>query len=252
LPEEIAWKPLRRLRAYEQVLEEIESQIRAGALKPGDRLPGERQLAEALGVSRSSIREAMRVLEALEIISARVGRGDDSGSFITSDPGRGLESLMRFQIALSRFSMDDVVETRVMVESWAVRQAASRGHADRIQDAVAILDQMESEPLTPEEFNELDIDFHASLAEAAGNRLTSYWMQALRTSIRFEMSNAFKALDDWRTTVVRLRKEHRDILDAVVAQDPDRAAALVADHISSFYFHVGITDQPDIHHHNNP
>ena len=238
------WRPVRRIRAYEQVLAQIEERIRAGTLKAGDRLPGERQLSSMLGVSRASIREALRVLEALEIVVARTGRGEDAGSIIRKDPGDALSSLLRFQVALNRFSIRDVVETRVMVERWAAELAATRAEPADLDALAGALRSMERPGLTPREFNELDTEFHLAVGRAAHNDMVTYWMQAIREAVRHEMTIAFERLSDWRATANRLIAEHRSIQDAIRAGDGRRAAQGIADHIVDFYAQVGMVDRP--------
>ena len=234
------WQPVRKVRAYEQVLSQIEERLRAGTLRPGDRLPGERQLSSLLGVSRGSVREALRVLEALEIVVARAGRGDDSGSVITREPGEALTSLLRFQIALSRFSMQDVIEARTMVERWAAQRAAERGTAEDHERMRATLEAMADRTLTPERFNELDTEFHVTVARAAHNDMIAYWMQAIRDAIRDEMAAAFAQLPDWRAVTDDLRVQHGAIYDAIRDGDGDLAAQLIARHITGFYASVGM------------
>lgn len=236
------WRPVRRVRAYEQVLAQIEERIRAGVLKPGDRLPGERQLSAMLGVSRASVREALRVLEALEIVVARTGRGDDAGSTIRSEPGEALSSLLRFQVALNRFSIDDLVETRVMVERWAAERAASRARSVDLERMAEAIRAMEAPDLTPAQFNAADTGFHVAVASAGRNEMVIYWMQAIREAVQLEMAAAFERLTDWRATAARLTEEHRAIHHAIAEGRGEAAAGLVADHIMAFYRQVGMME----------
>lgn len=233
------WQPVRKVRTYEHVLEQIEERIRSGQLRPGDRLPGERQLSTLLDVSRPSLREALRVLETLEIIVPRGGgKGAESGALIAHEPGEALTSLLRFQIALSRFPMQDVVETRCIVEGGAARRAASRATQTELDELARILQRMGDGSLGPAEFNELDTDFHVTVARAAQNKMVAYWMRAIRGAIRYEMAAAFDTLEDWRGTAEQLTAEHQEIYDAICAGDGERAARLVETHITNFYAQV--------------
>lgn len=234
------WKPVRKVRAHELVIRQIEERIVAGELQPGDRLPGERQLSELLNVGRSSVREALRVLEALGIVVARTGQGEASGSVIASSEGEALASLLRMQLALDRYSVDDVVEMRVMTETWAVRQAAKRTATGRGADAFLkdLHDQvaaMGEEGIDITRFLALDTEFHVGVAAAAQNRLVSHWMHALRECIRREMTVAFEAVEDWQATTATLRAEHAEVLEAIEAGEGERAATLVEAHIRVFY-----------------
>src|SRR5207249_7012822 len=154
-----------------------------------------------LGVSRASVREALRVLEALEFIHARTGTGEGSGSIVVREPmaGGAMTSLLRLHVGLSHFTMPDVVETRAVVEAWAARMAARRAGRADLEKLDGILRRMESPSLSRWDFNELDTQFHVGLAETSGNRLVTYFMHAIRDAVRFEMVAAFDRLADWQT-----------------------------------------------------
>jgi DNA-binding transcriptional MocR family regulator len=107
------WQPIARMRTHEQVLAEIEQRLRSGGLGSGDRLPPERQLAEALGVSRGAVREALRILEAIGVVEAGTGSGPAAGSIIVNDSTSGLSMVLRMHLQTSSLRHDDLVEVRV-------------------------------------------------------------------------------------------------------------------------------------------
>ncbi|MGO3886191.1 MAG: FadR/GntR family transcriptional regulator [Mycetocola sp.] len=113
-------------RAWRTVLDKIEADLVSGALHPGDRLPGERQLAAELGVGRSSVREAIRVLDAMGLVTTNVGSGPQAGAIIVSRPDGGMSTLMRLQVAATGFEVDDIVSARVLMETAVVTSLASR------------------------------------------------------------------------------------------------------------------------------
>uniref|UniRef100_UPI0027E22F14 FadR/GntR family transcriptional regulator n=1 Tax=Nonomuraea rhizosphaerae TaxID=2665663 RepID=UPI0027E22F14 len=130
------WRPVRRTRTFEDVLAQIEQRIAEDGLTVGDRLPAERSLAEQLGVSRSSVREAMRVLETLGVVSSQVGRGPDAGAVLTSRPDTALTDLLRLHLGLASLEMREVIDTRLMIERWAAAGAATaRAGTSRLADA---------------------------------------------------------------------------------------------------------------------
>lgn len=225
-------------RTWEEVVRQIEKQILQGHLGPGDRLPGERQLAEQLGVSRASVREALRVLEALEFIRARTGTGAGSGSIVVQEPtaGGAMTSLLRLHIGLSHFTMPDVIETRVVMEAWAARMAARQVGDGGLENLAGILERMEDRSLSRWDFNELDTEFHVGVAETSGNRLVTYFMHAIRDAIRLEMVAAFERLDDWKMVADGLRREHAALYHAISVRDEEAAARTVENHIRAFYF----------------
>jgi GntR family transcriptional regulator, transcriptional repressor for pyruvate dehydrogenase complex len=233
------WEPVQRLRTYEQVMAQIEERILDGRLKPGDHLPSERELSASLGVSRPSLRESLRVLEALGIVDIRRGGGADGGAVLLETPGSGLSTVLKLQSALGHFSTTEVVEARVALETWSCREAAYRSTEQDHAELAAILDSMDSGTISASEFNALDAAFHQRIAESTGNALTAHLMGALRTTIQREMIQAYARLADWRETAKTVRSEHRAILAAIEAQDAAAAGRLVAEHISSFYQNNG-------------
>ncbi|GLX00896.1 FCD domain-containing protein [Microtetraspora sp. NBRC 16547] len=218
-----------RTRAYEEVLNRIEERITADGLTVGDRLPGERQLAEQLQVSRSSVREALRALATLGVVSSQVGRGPDAGAVLTSRPDSALTDLLRLNLGLSTLSMREVVDTRLMIEQWAVAHAARDGEGalDEMARAIAAMDAA----TTPEEFVEHDIAFHMAIAAASGNRLTSAIMRALRDAVRRYAIDAVLRLGD----TADLQADHRRIHSAVTEGDAAASVAAVTEHLARAY-----------------
>ncbi|MFG1826526.1 FadR/GntR family transcriptional regulator [Microbispora bryophytorum] len=259
-------RPDARPRAFEEVLARIEERIGADGLTVGDRLPGERQLAEQLGVGRSSVREALRVLETLGVVASQAGRGPDAGAVLTSRPGNALTDLLRLHLGLATLSMREVIDTRLMIEQWAAARAATANAAAnaaasartaaqtakaqaaaqtteaqtaaartaeaetataRMAEAIAAMDAARD----PAEFVEHDIAFHLALAEAAGNRLIVAVMRALRDALRRYAVDAVVRLGD----TGGLQDDHRRIHRAIEDGDAGAATSAVAEHLARAY-----------------
>ena len=225
------------MRTHQLVLQWIEGQLSSGQLTLGGRLPAERSLAEQLQVSRTSVREAIRVLEAMGVLRAGVGSGPDAGTVVIADPTAALGSALRLHVATSHLPVRDIVETRVLLESWAASRA--RPESPALAGAARLLEQMDSCADT-EEFLALDVRFHLALADAAGNAVVSAMMGSLREAIQDYAGRLTGNLPDWASTAARLRAEHRDILAAIASHDGGRAAQLVADHIEAYYAEAGL------------
>lgn len=232
------------MRTHEIVLARIEADLAAGRWAVGERLPGERVLAEELGVSRPSVREALRVLEAMGIVRTAVGSGPDSGASVVDRPAAGLGSAVRLHLASGTLPVRDVVALRALLESWAVAEAAARttepGTDATTADARALLDEMDSEDLDTARFLELDTAFHVALAALSGNVLVEAVMLGLRGAIQEYVTTGTARLEDWPATARRLRTEHRAVLDAVDAGDGPAASAAVRTHIETFYREAGL------------
>lgn len=222
-----------RPRSRETVLTFVEGELRAGRLCVGDHLPGERTLADTLGISRSSVREGIRVLEAMGLLRTAVGSGPSSGTVLVAQPSIGLGAALRLHAASSHLPIADLVQMRVLLETWAVDVAARR--RPELAPVEGLLEAMDAPDLTPAAFLALDVDLHVALAETAGNAVVVAVMGALRSSIQGYVTEAVAELDDWPAMAQRLRAEHRGIVAAISAQDPAGAARRVRRHIEGFH-----------------
>jgi DNA-binding FadR family transcriptional regulator len=221
-------QPARKTRTFEDVLAQIERRIADDGLTVGDRLPGERQLAEQLQVGRSSVREALRVLETLGVVSSQAGRGPDAGAVLTARPGDALTELLRLHLGLASLELREVIDARLMIERWAATRAAE--HRADTSDLTAALSRMDT-ATTAEEFVEHDTAFHCAIADASGNRLIAAIMRSLRDSVRRHAVEAVERLGD----PAELRPDHQRILDAIRTGDPAEAAEAVTDHLAHAY-----------------
>ncbi|SDK92907.1 FadR/GntR family transcriptional regulator [Nonomuraea jiangxiensis] len=222
------WHPVRRTRTFEDVLAQIERRIAEDGLTVGDRLPAERHLAGQLGVSRSSVREALRVLETLGVVSSHAGRGPDAGAVLTSRPDSALTDLLRLHLGLASLELREVIDTRHMIEQWAASHAAAaRADTSALADALSGMDRAR----TAEEFVEHDTAFHCAIADASGNRLVAAIMRSLRDSMCKYAVEAVERLGD--TSI--LRTDHERILNAIDRGEAAEAARAVSDHLAHAY-----------------
>ncbi|MEV0678843.1 FCD domain-containing protein [Actinosynnema sp. NPDC050436] len=220
---------------YAAVLRHVEDQLASGRLGVGGQLPAERQLAEQLGLSRPTVREAIRVLQALGVVRSGVGSGPAAGTTVIADPAGGLGTALRLHLATRRLPLADLVGTRVMIEGHSARAAALAPDPAELDRAAALLDRMDHPDLDADAFHQLDADFHVALTAAAGNAVNTAVMAALRDAIHTTVLDAVAALPDWPRTATRLRREHRAVLRAVRAGDGDTAANRVTRHVEGFY-----------------
>lgn len=231
-------------RAWQLVLEHIERDLLDGRLGPGDRLPSERELSADLGVGRSSVREAFRVLEVMGLIRTATGSGPQSGAIVIATPSGGLSALMRLQVAAQGFPLADVVRTRLVLEDAVAASLASDDARDTA-DAHGILDAMDADGLTAAQFLALDARLHLALAESSGNTVIAAMMAGLRTAIESYVLAGSAQIDDWAAMTARLRAEHRAIVSAIDAGESDAARMLIHDHITGYYTAAGLT--PETH-----
>lgn len=224
-------------RAWRVVLERIEADLLSGRLGPGEHLPPERELAAQLGVGRSSVREALRVLEVMGLIRTGTGSGPTSGAIIIARPQGGMSALLRLQVAAQGFPIDDIVHARLLLETSVAESLAHThaGDAEGLAEVADVLDAMDASELTPAEFLALDAQLHLALAEASGNTVVAAMMGGLRESIERYVLERAVGIDDWDATAQRLRVEHRALVAAISSGDAEGARARIRDHIIGYY-----------------
>lgn len=231
----MAFEEVVRRPVYQQVAEQLREAILDGTLAPGAPLPAERELGERFGVSRTSVREALRQLEAQGLAVAagptaplRVVAPEQ----LSAGPVRqALGHLMR----LGRVPQGDLIELRCALESAAVEGAARRRPAPDLAAAAAELEVMRAAEHDLLAFEAADVRFHLALVAASGNEAIGLVMLAVRDSIAAYLLDALRAVRDTPATTRRLTAEHAAILEAVAARDPGPAAALMRDHVLGFY-----------------
>ncbi|GAA2864397.1 FadR/GntR family transcriptional regulator [Microbacterium arabinogalactanolyticum] len=226
-------------RAWRTVLARVESDLLDGVLGPGDRLPSERDLAADLGVGRSSVREALRVLEVMGLIRTATGSGPQAGAIVIAAPSGGMSTLLRLQVAAQGFPLADVVQTRLVLEDAVVARLSADPRRD-LAGIRGILTAMDADDLTAPVFLALDAELHYALAEASGNTVIAAMMAGLRTAIESYVLEGSARIEDWDAMASRLRTEHHAIVDAVEAGGADAARALVHDHITGYYVAAGL------------
>jgi DNA-binding FadR family transcriptional regulator len=225
------------LHAYEVVLKHIEAGILAGTHRPGDQLPPERDLATQLAVSRSAVREAMRVLQTQGLITSSTGPG--RGTRIAPARGDALARIFQLHLSLSDAGTADLTETRIALERSSAALAARRANVRSIRRLRALVAAMEDAEQV-EEFNDLDTDFHVLIARTGQSELIADLTVAIRQAVRETIRAATSSLPDWPGHRLALLQEHTEILNAIEAGDSNAAATLLEQHIRRAYDTLGI------------
>lgn len=222
------------MKAYEVVRHHITQQILTGELSVGSLLAPERELANELGVSRTAVREALRTLEAQGLVISQVGAGPISGTRICDQPSDALGTLLEMHVALSQFALNDVIETRVMLERDSVKCAAARHDAEGLAALGDVLAEMEQATVL-DQFNALDTQFHVAIARLAGNALNAVLTTGVRQALALKIRRASQAMTDWQDFRRDLMKQHRRVFEAIARRDGDAAADLIESHIRTAY-----------------
>jgi len=219
--------PVAKRKLPEVAVEQITALIRSGEMKPGDRLPTEREFSERLKVSRTSVREALRTLEALGLIEVRPGRG----AFVRDSFAEAIRGTGSTIVPPSLREIEELVEVRAMFETRACALAAQRATAEDLAAMQAAIDEMERAYLANDLVGMVlaDTAFHRAIVAATGNRLL----------IRLEAALSHQLMDSRKMSLStpgkppRSLRRHQLILEAIKARDGEWAAGIMLDHIKS-------------------
>ncbi|MFR9732250.1 FadR/GntR family transcriptional regulator [Saccharopolyspora sp. MS10] len=226
--------PVTRTRAHEAVKAQIEEKILQGQFQPGDRLPSERELCAQMGVSRPTVREAMRTLESAGVVVLRPN--DPTGGAIVRMPdGANLERSLLDLVRYSQLSVGDLIGFRLLLETTACHLAAQRRDETQIAGIVHAQQVVEEavEGGTNEAYISADIEFHVSVARASGNRLLELCTSAVRAAMAGLIGDAtLKGGDAVKRDFVR---RHRAIVDAIRRGEPGRASSCARRDIVNYY-----------------
>ena len=205
---------------------ELEQEILAGKLPPGERLPSEEKFCERFGVSRTVIREAIQQLRGRGLLRTLKG----SGTYI-ADPS--LESLGNAVESYSALVEDsdclELIDFRILIETECARLAAKNAGEQVIRELNRNLESMEKLREAKDKFSKADIAFHLAIARGSGNGIYSILLGALeKRCIAYAQAN--RGDGDWSSPVIT---GHREILDAIEAGLPDKAAEAMRRHLLS-------------------
>jgi DNA-binding FadR family transcriptional regulator len=211
------FRPVERLSTASLVARQLLEELGREAFSPGTRLPSERDLAQMLGVARSTLREAMAALELLGIVEVRPG----SGSYLKADSSQLLSQALKWGLALGEPQVKDLVEVREHLEVLAARLAAERATAAGIKRLRGHLDRMHDAGEDVDAFVEADISFHLEIAMIAKNAV----LQSVLESVRSLLTTWFDRTLRVEGTIAATLREHDAVLAAVEQRSPDDAEA---------------------------
>ncbi len=215
------YRTVRLSRVYEQIVEQIEDSILNGRLKPGDQLPSERELAQQFGVSRTAVREAVKALHERGRLEAYAGRG----TFITDATSHGIrDSLDRVIRVGGTAHLADIL---VMLEPEIAALAATKSGDQQIATMRETIRAMDEAVDNPDAYIDADLDFHLTLAEAAGNPFILALIDSIVDVLREKRLRVFRV----KGGAERARLHHQRILDAIEGRDPAKAREAMRAHL---------------------
>lgn len=221
-----------------KILQWLENELFDGNLVLGQELPSERRIAAAVGASRNATHEALKTLETLGVLRLYEGKRRQLIAQLVREPAASAGPALKLHMATAEYPLRDIVHTRVLLETWAVRRADPEHPA--VRELTAIIEEMDKEELSLKDFHQLEVSFHVALTRLAGNTLVTGLLTSMRDSIYEYTMSLVGYVPLWSSTATRLRAEHRAILAAIQAGDNELAARMVAEHIEGHYLEAGV------------
>ncbi|MFE0174992.1 FadR/GntR family transcriptional regulator [Streptomyces sp. NPDC059002] len=220
-------EPVRERRVSGQVRREVVQLILERGLRPGSPLPTEAELMEALGVSRNSVREALKALQALDIVEIRHGYGTYVGQASLTPLADGLTFRALVQLRDDDHALAEILEVREVLEEGLMRRVAGTLTDAELCHLEELVRRMEGAADTGTAFPELDREFHEALYRSLGNELVPQLLGAFWNVFHRVAGARGWSRDPAPDVTVR---RHRDIVTALRAQDVGRAQRAMADH----------------------
>ena len=245
-------RPVARTSLSDEIVSQIIDLISRDVLKPGERLPSERELCKQFGVGRSSVREALRGLSVMGILDGRVG----DGTFVSDNNEKYLENAVQWSLLLDRKKIQDLIETRLVLESQTAFLAAQRASSENINEIERMLQGMKASIQKPEKYLEFDVQFHLTIAQATQNSILYNLLNMTRSYLQTWIKGS---LDEPSAPKVEQRaklsvREHQKILQPLRKGDANETQQAMRQHIISssvalqthFEDRFGTTDSPPL------
>lgn len=222
-------KPIKTKKIYEEIVDQIRQLLIDGQIKPGDKLPSERELIESFKVSRSSIREALSALEMMGILEVRTGEG----TFIRHIRPESMMASLAWSLYLDKGSILEMLEVRKMIEVQAVGYAAERATEREINQLSETLDKMKNNLENMGSISEkADMMFHYTIAVATHNKITIKLMDTISDNLQHLIHATRPKLYEGKYTPELLYNEHEKIYNAIRSKDSEEAQRQMIEHLN--------------------
>ena len=223
---------------HRKILRWLENELFEGNIQLGQDLPSDSEIARDIGVSRSRTREALRTLEDMDLVQLYNGRGKEMLVHLSDEPAAAASAALRLHMSSSRYPTRDLVQTRILLESWAIARIDPKTVSFAEMDEV--LEQMEDFDLSIRDFLELLLTFHHQVMRCGGNELLVGLLASVRQPSFESMLSLVGRMPLWSSAVERLRAESRAIAEALKAGDAATARAMVIGQLRGMYSDAGI------------
>ena len=224
----MVFKPIRPKKISEEIVQQIKDLISTGQLKPSDRIPSERELANLLGVSRPSVREALMVLEAMGFVESRQGGGTYVRTLTESTLADPLSNLVGQK---DPSILHSLVEVRMGLETWAAFLAGQRATDEDIERMRNLYRVMEEQAAKGGWDADVDAEFHYAITAASHNTIQMHVLDTIHSLFHATIQVALMEFYQKEGHIALLLKHHREILEAIAAHDPELARKKMETHL---------------------
>ncbi len=214
---------IKKISISEEIAKQIMDLISSGDLKPGQRLPSERELCEHFGASRSSLREALRCLSIVGVLNARVREGTS----VAVDGGKFLRRIMEWRLITEKHDIVNLLEVRIALEGLSAANAALHCTPDDIEALRKLITKMKACGKDEAQFAILDAELHVTIANASGNTVISDLVSVIRSQLVRALTKVLQSPNAIPLSI----KEHISLVESIAAHDSDGARKVMLDHL---------------------
>ena len=246
MSQQTQFEHVRPVRLYQRIVEQIEEAIAKGELRPGSRLPSERELVVQFGTSRPTVREALRVLESNGLVRSRPG--DPNGPEILPYSSDGLQKQLARLMRAEGMTMAELISFRMILDGSGAHMAALLHTPDQLAELestiVAMQDAIE---LGNTEFSMADVAFHDAVARASRNAIIGICNQVVRSIVLSLITSKVVNAQDATELMRESLDHHREVLDAIRAGDSEGASRISRRNLFDYYNgYVTAEDRPTL------
>ena len=217
------FQSVKHIRVSDEIVDQVKTLISEGKLRPGDRLPPERDLVQEFSVSRPSLREALNSLVAMGFLEIKGKR-----TFIRSVASESMQNPLSLLIKADTKKIFDLIEVRKAIEVWGASLAAQRASKEDIKHLAGIIEEMKKAFEEGRSWEKQDADFHLGIAQATHNTIQTHMMSTIYDLLRESMARVFKD----RSKVKKLLDHHNRIFSAIKNHSPDKAREKTLEHLN--------------------